>query len=54
MLRTALKPRWLALLAVVLVAAAVMARLGEWQLDRARDQGERDRVARPPRTPSSR
>lgn len=43
MLRTALKPRWLALLAVVLVAAAVMARLGEWQLGRARQQGERDR-----------
>jgi cytochrome oxidase assembly protein ShyY1 len=43
--RTALKPRWLALLAVVLVAAAVMARLGEWQLDRARQKGERERVA---------
>jgi cytochrome oxidase assembly protein ShyY1 len=43
-LRTALKPRWLALLALVLVAAAVMARLGEWQLGRARDQGERDRL----------
>ncbi|MGZ4602188.1 MAG: SURF1 family protein [Kineosporiaceae bacterium] len=52
MLRTALKPRWLALLAVVLAAAAVMARLGEWQLDRARQKGERDRIraaqARPP------
>jgi cytochrome oxidase assembly protein ShyY1 len=51
-LRTALKPRWLALLAVVLVAAAVMARLGEWQLDRARQKGDQDRVraaeARPP------
>jgi cytochrome oxidase assembly protein ShyY1 len=50
--RTALKPRWLALLAVVLVAAAVMARLGEWQLDRARQKGERDRIraaqAQPP------
>jgi cytochrome oxidase assembly protein ShyY1 len=43
-LRTALKPRWLALLALVLVAAAVMARLGEWQLGRAREQGERDRL----------
>jgi cytochrome oxidase assembly protein ShyY1 len=42
-LRTALKPRWLALLAVVLVAAAVMARLGQWQLDRARQKGEQDR-----------
>ena len=45
MLRTALKPRWLVLLAVVLAAAAVMARLGEWQLDRARQKGERDRQA---------
>jgi cytochrome oxidase assembly protein ShyY1 len=44
-LRTALKPRWLALLALVLVTAAVMARLGEWQLDRARQKGERDRIA---------
>jgi cytochrome oxidase assembly protein ShyY1 len=43
--RTALRPRWLALLAVVLAAAAVMARLGEWQLGRARQQGERDRQA---------
>jgi cytochrome oxidase assembly protein ShyY1 len=50
--RTALKPRWLALLAVVLVAATVMARLGEWQLDRARQKGEQDRIkaaqAQPP------
>ena len=44
MWRTALKPRWLALLAAVLVAAAVMARLGEWQLDRARQKGEQDRI----------
>jgi surfeit locus 1 family protein len=44
-LRTALKPRWLILLAVVLAAAAVMARLGEWQLDRARQKGERERQA---------
>jgi cytochrome oxidase assembly protein ShyY1 len=43
--RTALRPRWLALLAVVLAVAAVMARLGEWQLGRARQQGERDRQA---------
>jgi surfeit locus 1 family protein len=47
-----LKPRWLALLAVVLAAAAVMARLGEWQLDRARQKGERERqvaaAAQPP------
>ena len=40
MLRTALKPRWLALLVVMLLAASVMAMLGEWQLDRAREHGE--------------
>ncbi len=39
MLRTALRPRWLALLALVLVAASGMARLGQWQLDRARENG---------------
>ncbi|GAA3616645.1 SURF1 family protein [Kineosporia mesophila] len=40
MLRTALKPRWLALLVVMLLAATLMAKLGEWQLDRAREHGE--------------
>jgi cytochrome oxidase assembly protein ShyY1 len=39
-LRTALKPRWLALLVVMLLAATVMAKLGEWQLDRARSHGK--------------
>jgi cytochrome oxidase assembly protein ShyY1 len=38
-LRTALKPRWLALLVVVLVAATGMSLLGQWQLDRARERG---------------
>lgn len=37
-LRTALRPRWLALLIVVLVAATAMAWLGQWQLDRARQR----------------
>jgi cytochrome oxidase assembly protein ShyY1 len=49
--RTALRPRWLALLGVVLVAATVMAALGSWQLDRAREQGREAalrRQARPP------
>jgi cytochrome oxidase assembly protein ShyY1 len=36
-LRTALKPRWLALLALALVLATGMAFLGQWQLDRARE-----------------
>jgi cytochrome oxidase assembly protein ShyY1 len=38
-LRTALRPRWLALLVVVLLAASAMAGLGRWQLDRAREHG---------------
>jgi cytochrome oxidase assembly protein ShyY1 len=38
-LRTALRPRWLALLVVVLLAATGMAFLGQWQLDRARQRG---------------
>jgi cytochrome oxidase assembly protein ShyY1 len=41
-LRTALKPRWLALLAVVLVVAAGMARLGQWQWDRAHDNAAKN------------
>ena len=38
-LRTALTPRWLALLALVLLAATGMSLLGQWQLDRARERG---------------
>lgn len=40
MLRTALRPRSLALLALALAVAAAFAGLGQWQLDRARSQGE--------------
>lgn len=36
MLRTALKPQWLALLALALALATVFAALGSWQLDRSR------------------
>ncbi len=43
MLRTALRPRWLALLALALAVAGVFAALGSWQLDRSRDEArERD------------
>jgi surfeit locus 1 family protein len=42
MVRTALRPRWLALLAVVLLAATAMSLLGRWQLDRARVHGEQE------------
>ena len=38
-LRTALRPRWLGLLLVALVAASVMVLLGHWQLGRAREHG---------------
>ena len=37
-LRTALRPRWLALLALALALASVFAWLGTWQLDRARSE----------------
>ncbi len=37
-LRNALRPRWLALLALALVLASLCAWLGSWQLDRARSQ----------------
>jgi cytochrome oxidase assembly protein ShyY1 len=38
-LRTALKPKWLGLLAVVLVAGVACVQLGLWQLNVARDKG---------------
>ncbi|MFN8077785.1 MAG: SURF1 family protein [Kineosporiaceae bacterium] len=46
MLRTAVRPRWLLLLAVVLAASAGMARLGEWQLNRARESSRSAEVTR--------
>lgn len=52
MLRTALKPRWIALLLVVLVAAAGMARLGQWQWDRAQDHAEENVAATLAQTPA--
>jgi cytochrome oxidase assembly protein ShyY1 len=54
-LRTALRPRWLALLVVVLLAASGMIGLGRWQFDRAREHGrepvERARRAQQRATP---
>lgn len=51
MLRTALQPRWLALLGLVLVVGVVFTWLGSWQLGVARDRGaeqaRRDIVAQP-------
>jgi cytochrome oxidase assembly protein ShyY1 len=43
-LRTAVRPRWLALLALALAAASVMAWLGTWQLSRARESSRREAI----------
>ena len=50
MLRTALRPRWLVALGLVLVAATGMSLLGQWQLDRARERGAEADAAREART----
>ena len=51
-LRTALRPRWLALLALALAVAGVFAALGSWQLDRSRaevrERGLRAQAAQDP------
>lgn len=46
MLRTALTPRWLALLALVLLVCAAFGWLGWWQLGVARDKGHAEALAR--------
>jgi cytochrome oxidase assembly protein ShyY1 len=51
-LRTALKPRWLALLVLVLVAASIMAWLGQWQLDRAHENGSKAQKQEQARKPT--
>jgi cytochrome oxidase assembly protein ShyY1 len=51
-LTTALRPRWLASLVVVLVASSGMAALGSWQLDRAHERSAdavRERQSAAPR-----
>jgi len=50
-LRTACRPRWLALLVVVLAAATGMSLLGQWQLERARERGRLAQAARDVRRP---
>jgi cytochrome oxidase assembly protein ShyY1 len=45
-LRTALKPRWLGLFALLLVVVAACVQLGLWQLHVARDQGLADALRR--------
>ena len=44
MLRTALKPRWLGLLALVVVVMVAFSMLGLWQLNVARDKGRAEAV----------
>lgn len=51
MLRTALKPRWLGLLAVLVVVLVSFTLLGFWQLSVARDKGHADALARIAREP---
>lgn len=51
MLRTALKPRWLGLFALLLVVLASFTMLGLWQLNVARDKGRADAVREAPRKP---
>lgn len=52
MLRTALKPRWLGLLAVVVLIVVAFIQLGRWQLGVARDKAAHEAIqqaaARPP------
>lgn len=51
MLRTALKPRWLGLFALLLAVLASFTMLGLWQLNVARDKGEAQAVRDAPRRP---
>ncbi len=51
MLRTALKPRWVGLFAIVLVVMVTFGMLGLWQLNVARDKGMADAVRAAPTQP---
>ncbi len=46
MLRTALKPRWLGLFALLVVVVVVFGRLGLWQLNVAQDKGRAEALGR--------
>ena len=50
-LRTAVKPRWLGLLAIVVAVMITFGMLGLWQLDVARDQGRAEAVRAAPTQP---
>ena len=47
-LRTALKPRWLGLLAIVVLVMVTFGMLGLWQLNVARDTGTAEQVRSAP------
>ncbi|MDF2093826.1 SURF1 family protein [Knoellia sp. 3-2P3] len=51
MLRTALKPRWLGLFAVLVAILVSFTWLGLWQLDVARDRGRAEAVEKAPAQP---
>ena len=51
MLRTALKPRWLGLLAIVVAVMATFGLLGLWQLNVARDKGQAEQISGAPTRP---
>lgn len=53
MIRTALRPRWLAWLAVALAAVYVCYRLGMWQLGVARDDGAKEALEKSEARPSA-
>jgi surfeit locus 1 family protein len=50
-LRTALKPRWVGLFAIVLVVVVTFGMLGLWQFNVARDKGKADAVRAAPTQP---
>lgn len=52
MWRTATRPKWLALLAAVVVVLIVFAQLGLWQLDVARDRGHEEALQEAREAPS--
>jgi len=50
-LRTALKPRWLGLLAIVVLVMVTFGMLGLWQLNVARDKGQVEQIRAAPTRP---
>ena len=53
MVRTALTPKWLGLLAIVVLIVVAFIKLGEWQLGVARGEAQREAVERARSTPAA-